>query len=270
VYIEATLLIPMVLNRHLGILYRGDMGDDYVVTYMAQMGGWGLLDYALNMATNATDYLRLGYASCLNGWSTMNSGTPASGYGFWYPGVANDGGCGGGFEPSPYNRTWLGGQPMHRGPWYYSAEQNLGFCGALRSAATILADDPIFGRFCYGGLLQQTANTNQVVPLDGVRRRFHALLSSGTLHLLLTADHFTPSQPVVVTDDLSQISFQLQSGNPSAHTESLHLTVPTSGQYTLSNNHGTVAMLNLVGGQDTVISLPVDASALNQPFTISK
>ena len=24
--------------------YRGDMGDDYVVTYMAQEGGWGLLD----------------------------------------------------------------------------------------------------------------------------------------------------------------------------------------------------------------------------------
>jgi len=40
--------------------------------------------------------------------------------------------------------------------------------------ATILADDPIFGRFCYGGARQQTGGTNQVVPLDGVCRRFHA------------------------------------------------------------------------------------------------
>ena len=148
------------------------MGDDYVVTYMAQKGGWGLLDFALNFATNATDYLRLGYGSYLNGWSTMNSGTPASNYGFWYPGAANDGGCGGGFEPSPYNYTWLGGQPMHRGAWYYSAEENLGYCGAIRSAATILADDPIFGRFCYGGTWQQAGGTNQVVPAG---RRAQAL-----------------------------------------------------------------------------------------------
>src|SRR5205823_14773127 len=26
--------------------YRGNMGDDYVLSYMAQMGGWGRLDYA--------------------------------------------------------------------------------------------------------------------------------------------------------------------------------------------------------------------------------
>src|SRR5882724_10543082 len=156
--------------------YRGDMGDDFVVTYMAQMGGWGLLDYGLNYATNSADYLRLGYASYLNGWSTMNTGTPASNYGFWYPGAQYDGGCGGGFEPSPYNTTWLNGQPMHRGPWYYSAEQNLGFCGAMRMAATVLADDGIFGRIAYLGTWQSVTNSNQVIPLDGVRRRFHAML----------------------------------------------------------------------------------------------
>ncbi|MGH7971713.1 MAG: DUF5695 domain-containing protein, partial [Limisphaerales bacterium] len=179
---------------HYGSDYRGDMGDDYVVSYMAQMGGWGLLDFALNFATNATDYLRLGYASYLNGWSTINSGTPASNYGFWYPGAANDGGCGGGFEPAPYNYTWLAGQPMHRGAWYYSAEENLGYCGALRAAATILADDPIFGRFCYGGAWHNGAGTNQVVPMDGVRKRFYAMLNSGTVRLVLNGDRFAEGQ----------------------------------------------------------------------------
>ena len=197
------------------------MGDDYIVTYMAQEGGWGLLDFALNIATNATDYLRLGYGSYLNGWSTMNSGTPASNYGFWYPGAANDGGCGGGFEPSPYNYTWLGGQPMHRGAWYYSAEENLGYCGAIRSAATILADDPIFGRFCYGGTWQQGGGTNQVVPLDGVRKRFHAMLSNSKLHLVLNGDHFAAGQVIALTDDLSQISFQVETGNPTAAQRAL-------------------------------------------------
>ena len=250
--------------------YRGDMGDDYIVTYMAQMGGWGLLDYALNLATNATDYLRLGYASYLNGWSTFNSGTPASNYGFWYPGATNDGGCGGGFEPSPYNSTWLGGQPMHRGAWYYSAEENLGFCGAIRSAATILADDTIFGRFCYGGTWQQPGGTNQVVPLDGVRKRFHAMLNTSTLHLVLNGDRFAVSQPIALKDDLSLTSFQIESGNPSAHNESLHLTVSISGTYTISNNHGVVTTLSLVAGQETVVSLPVDAGATGQPFVITR
>jgi hypothetical protein len=250
--------------------YRGDMGDDYIVTYMAQMGGWGLLDYALNLATNATDYLRLGYTSYLNGWSTINSGTPASNYGFWYPGLANDGGCGGGFEPSPYNYTWLGGQPMHRGAWYYSAEENLGYCGAIRSAATILADDPIFGRFCYGGSWQQPGGTNQVVPLDGVRKRFHSLLNTSALDLVLNGDRFAASQPIALMDDLTLTSFQIESGNPNAHSEILRLTVSVSGQYTISNNHGLVTTVNLVAGQETLLSLPVDANATTQPFIISR
>ena len=248
--------------------YRGDMGNDYIVTYMSQEGGWGLLDYAYNFATNSTDYLRLGYASYLNGWSTMNSGPPPT-YGFWYPGAAYDGGCGGGFEPSPYNTTWLGGQPMHRGPWYYSAEQNLGFCGAIRMAATILSDDPIFGRFCYGGTWQQTTNL-QVIPLDGVRKRFHAMLNNGDIHLLIDTDRFAASQPLLLQPDLSQVSFQLETGNPAAHTAALHVTASTAGYYTFTGVHGVITAVNLAAGQETIVSLPMDAGVSPQSFAITK
>jgi len=54
--------------------------------------------------------------------------------------------------------------------------------------ATILADDPIFVRFCCGGAWQQAGGTNQVVPLDGVRRRFHAVLNTGRLSAVLDCD----------------------------------------------------------------------------------
>lgn len=251
--------------------YRGDMGDDFVVTYMAQMGGWGLLDYALYYATNATnaaDYFRLGYGSYLAGWSTMNSGPPPN-YGFWYPGAAYDGGCGGGFEPSPFNTTWLGGQPMHRGAWYYSAEENLGFCGALRMGATILADDPIFGRFCYGGTWQQTTNI-QVVPLDGVRRRFHALFNTGNLHLVLDNDRFASSQPIVLQSDLSQVSFQIESENTVAHSVTLHFIASTAATYTFSDVHGVITSLSLQAGQEAMVNLPMDAGAPPQSFSISR
>jgi hypothetical protein len=140
----------------------------------------------------------------------------------------------------------------------------------LRAAATILADDPIFGRVCYGGTWQAIGNTNQVIPLDGVRRRFHALLNGVTLHLALRSDHFALSQPIGLKDDLSQVTFQIESGNSAAHTEILHLTVSISGQYTLSNNHGLVAILNLTAGQDNAVSLPVDANATSQPFIIAR
>jgi hypothetical protein len=228
-----------------------------------------VLDYGLYYATNATDYLRLGYASYLNGWCTMNTGTAASNYGFWYPGAAYDGGCGGGFEPSPYNSTWLGGQPMHRGAWYYSAEQNLGFCGAVRMAATILADDPIFGRFCYGGTWQQTANI-QVVPLDGVRRRFHAMFNTANLHLVVDTDRFADSQPIVLASDLSSVSFQLETGNTAAHSAALHLTASTAGTYTVTGIHGVITTVPLVAGQEAVVSLPMDAGGATQSFTVSR
>jgi Family of unknown function (DUF5695) len=248
--------------------YRGDMGDDYVVTYMSQEGGWGLLDYALYFATNATDYLRLGYASYLNGWSTMNSGPPPN-YGYWYPGAAYDGGCGGGFEPSPYNTTWLGGQPMHRGAWYYSAEQNLGFCGAVRSAATILADDPIFGRFCYGGTWQQTTNL-QILPLDGVRRRFHAMLNNGTLHLVIDTDRFAAGQSIGLVTDLSQATFSVETGNAAAHTARMHLMTSTTGTYTVSNGSGTIGTLNLQAGVESLFDLPIPAGGSAATFAISR
>jgi hypothetical protein len=85
---------------------------------------------------------------------------------------------------------------------------------------------------------------------------------------MLNADHFAAGQPLVLKDDLSQISFSIESGNPGAHNETLCLTVSRSGLYALSNNHGVVTNLNLVAGQEAVVNLPVDANAVAQPFLL--
>lgn len=250
--------------------YRSDMGDDFVVTYMAQMGGWGLLDYAMTFATNNPDYLRLGYASYLCGWSTINSGPASANYGYWYPGALNDGGCGGGFEPSANHITWLGGQPMHRGPWYYSAEENLGYCGAVREAATFLADDPIFGRFCYGGTWTNAADGIEVTPLDGVRKRFHAMFNNGNLHVVMDTDRFVATQPIVLQPDLSRVSFTLETDDPAAHTARLHLTASTGGSYAISNGSGTITTLTLTAGQESTYDLPIGANTTTATFTVSE
>jgi hypothetical protein len=253
---------------HYGSDFRAGGSDYYCLSYMTQMGGWGLLDYALNYATNFPDYLRLGYGSFLAGWGIMNTGTPASDYGFWYHGSNNDGACGGGYEPQAYFDTWLG-QPTHRGPWYYSSEQNLGFCGAVRSAATILADDPIFGRFCFGGAMQTNGSTMEIVPLDGIRRRFHALLTNGTLHVMLDADRFASNQPIILNSDLSGATLQIESDNPGEHVVPLHLSASVAESYTIIANAVVVASGVLQAGQDTIIQLPVQANANLTPETFS-
>jgi hypothetical protein len=96
------------------------------------------------------------------------------------------------------------------------------------------------------------------------------MLNNSTLHMVLNADRFTVSQSLALKDDLSWISFQIESGNPGAHNETLRLTVSVSGQYTISNNHGLVTMLSLVAGQETQVALPVDGGATNQPFYITR
>jgi hypothetical protein len=47
----------------LGSDYRAGMGGSYTLSYMSQMGGWSVLDYALHYAGQPAEYLRLGYAS---------------------------------------------------------------------------------------------------------------------------------------------------------------------------------------------------------------
>lgn len=252
---------------YLGSDYRGGAGNAYVLTYMSQMGGWSVLDYALNFATNPAPYLRLGYASYLSAWALMNTGTPQSDYGYWYPGKANDGAAGGGFEPAAFGQTWLG-QPHHRGAWYFSSEIDLGYCAAIRTAATVLADDPIFGRFCFGGDWRKVSGGIAVVPKDGLRRRFHAMLETGRLHLLLDNDRFANARPIVLKGDLSAISFQLESDNPAKHVAKLTLSGLT-GNYILRGSKGQIASFKLKENEEIATELPMESSQL-AAFSLSR
>lgn len=166
----------------LGSDYRGCGSTMYTLSYMAAMGGWSLLEHALFWSKEPWAMLRLAYASILSSWALMNSGTKESNYGYWYPGKENDGGAGGGFEPSPYGETWLE-QPHHRGSWYYSCEIDLGFTGYLRAARTVLAEDPVFGWTCYGGSLTVAREGYEILPADGLNRRFNLIGAKHRLHV---------------------------------------------------------------------------------------
>ena len=235
---------------------RGSGGNSYTLTYMSTMGGWSVLDYALYYATDFAPYLRLGYASSLSAWALLNSGTPESNYGYWYPGAENDGGAGGGFEPAPFGNTWLD-QPHHRGSWYYSCEIDLGFCGALRCARTVLADDPLFGRVCLGGEWKKTTSAIEVLSRDGVQRRFHALIGGKRLHVNLASDRFADGKPVVVNEGLTTLHFDVQTANVAPHTTRVSFRAATNATYVIRTGSFTREVSGK-GNEDVVVDVPVN------------
>ncbi|MDE1147043.1 MAG: DUF5695 domain-containing protein [Azospirillaceae bacterium] len=236
---------------YLGSDYRAGGGDAFTLTYMAQMGGWAILDHALNDATDPRSGMRLAHTSYLSAWALVNSGTADSGYGYWYPGQANDGASGGGFEPAALGTTWLG-QPHHRGSWYYSSESDLGFCGALRMAATLVADDPIFGRFCYGGILEERDGWLAITPRDGLRRRFHARLSRQSLDLELEGARLAagPSLEWHPTD--AQLHLTLDNEAPPSPGATLRLKGLPKGRYQVAGG----GVVDVAGeGQTVAVAL---------------
>jgi hypothetical protein len=253
----------------LGSDIRGSGGNSYTLTYMAQMGGWGVLDYALHHAADPFPFLRLGYASFLGAWALVNSGTTASNHGYWYPGAENDGGAGGGFEPAPFGQTWLE-QPHTRGSWYYSCEIDLGFCGALRCARTVIADDPLFGRFCFGGEWRQNGQLLEVLPRDGLRRRLHALLGTRRVHIETDVDRFARERAIILREDLSELRFELESGNPNAHMNRIHVAGLPAGEYRVAHGDGALASIRLSEGEAWTFDAPVREDGRSGPITISR
>lgn len=241
----------------LGTDYRGNMS--YLLSYMSQLGGWSILDYALHFAAAPTEYLRLGYASSLSSWALVNSGTKESGSGYWFPSPNNDGAAGGGFMPEPTGRAWIGKQ-MSRGAWYYSAEEDVGYCGAIRTHATIVTRDPVFGEIAYGGLLTRNGDAVSVIPRDGLRVRLHVIRGDQRLHMELDHDGFAKDQPVVVSDALDRIEFTLENRTGGAHETGLSIAGLPAGSYTMTVDGRTVSTID-GGPMERIVRLPVGEGA---------
>jgi len=109
-----------------------------------------------------------------------------------------------------------------------------------------------------------------VVPLDGVRQRFHAIFSDRNLHCILDTDHFAAGLALVVAADLSSVGFSLETSNSGGHSARLHFTPSMGGVYAVSDSSGTLGSLNLAAGQEGVFDLPVPAGTTAKFFAISR
>jgi hypothetical protein len=223
------------------------LGCDPGVSYMAAMGGWGILDYAVNFAPRPHDWIGLGYASYLGSWCLMNTGRAETNYGFWYPGPENDGAAGWQFETAKAGRAWMGssypgGVTVPRGPWRYDGEIDLGFGGALRMAATVVTRDPVFGWLAYGGALTEREDELTVVPRDGLRRRLYVVIpdpalpfpeSLRRLKVELSRDGFAAGGPVALDKALGRMSFRIENRTGDAHRTIVRLSFSAPARYEL-------------------------------------
>ena len=222
----------------LGSDIRQGGNSNYLLSYMTQMGGWSILDFASKNVDHRMEFLRLGYASYLAGWADINAGTPESRYGFWFPGKDNDGAAGWGFNPQKVGFTWVRGmKQIDRGIWPYDGEIDSGFSGAIRAAAVLVVKDPVFGLMAYGGDVTLVDGSYRVLCKDGVGQRVSIFVMQKTLQPLrisLTANHFSSTQPLSVSANASEISMFIQETDPSPQATELTIEGMPQGQYQLS------------------------------------
>ncbi|MFO7756776.1 MAG: DUF5695 domain-containing protein [Bacteroidales bacterium] len=234
-----------------------DIRDDARLSYMSRMGGWAVLDYGIRFADKPFEWLQHGYASYLASFSLMNTGTPGSGYGYWAPGAINDGALGQAFQPAKHDGTWMGYEE-ERGPWRYDSEQNLGMGAVTRMASTILAEDPLFGWFAYGGKLDKAAGDFKVWPRDGVRIRFWLVDNDSRTGIELERDGFSKTEPIIVNKERGRIELAIENITGNAHITRLFLDTEDADQWHLSMDGKVLKAY----GKDkkAVFDLPVENS----------
>lgn len=197
---------------HLGSDFRGCGSSFYCLSYMSQMGGWAILDQALNFERDPAPLVRLGYAAMLSSWALVNSG-------FWHPGKRHDGAVGWGFMPQKFAADWNPATTgIPRGPWPVDGEIDHGLAAYVETAATVVLDDPLFGLFAFGGELRERADAIEVVPRDGVRRRLWVVRSGRRVLLGLDGDGFARGRPITIANDFTRIAFELENRARSDHT----------------------------------------------------
>lgn len=193
----------------LGSDYRQAGNSNYTLSYMTQMGGWGLFDAAAYYSPKPAEDMRLAYACYLAGWMLVHTGGDYP----WYPSEENRGAAGWAFEPAQMGSPWIGRNFSDpRGPWRLDGEIDCGFSGAIRTAASVLVDDPLFGRYLYGGKAEETDTGLLLRTADGLNQRLHVLLDGVKLHLELDRDGWSS---IAVEQD--QLVLNLENRTMNAH-----------------------------------------------------
>ena len=90
-------------------------------------------------------------------------------------------------------------------------------------SATILAKDPLFGWFAYGGTMNQTDKSYSIIPRDGIRNRFWVVDEYKKIGVEFTRDGFMKDTPIVYSELDGIIEFTLENRSKNKHNTNLIL-----------------------------------------------
>ena len=128
----------------------------------------------------------------------------------------------------------------------------------VRIAATVVADDPIFGLIAYGGQLSGSGSLTVLIPRDGIRQRIHILASPYRLHFHLDRDAF---KSISYKEDASEINFELEHRTKGAHNTTITLqNLPELSYDVYINNEMTCRFAVNKNENLLVLSLPSEAT----------
>lgn len=164
---------------------------------------------------------------------------------------------------------------MPRGPWHCDGEIDLGYGGALRTAATVITCDPIFDWFAYGGVLKEDEDMLSVIPRDGLRQRLAVVLQNEQIpwpntvrfKIGLDRDGFAPEMPIILDKNLNHISFTMENRTKDDHLTELRLSVHPSAAYEILQD-GKKIELTDTGSWDYPLMAPLQIKAESSKIEI--
>jgi hypothetical protein len=198
----------------------------------------------------------------------VNSGNSASDYGYWFHGAEDDGAAGWGFNPAKYGTTWIPDDPLQpRGLWPYDGEIDNGFSGALRSAATIVAKDPVFGLVAYGGCVQKRGSVLEVELHDGLEQRLELTQLPRPISVQIDGGGFLGKQQIEQTGQKIRLRLQVESRDNKRDEAILELSGLPPGSLLIVAQDGKQSTLKV--GNDGHCSQTIRFTKMNQPAEIT-
>jgi hypothetical protein len=243
----------------LGSDYRQSGNSNDLLSYMTQMGGAPILDYALNYAPgDGTPLARLGYASYLASWALVNSSTPETDYGYWYKGKKSDGAASWHFNPQKYTRSDVfANQGQPRGGLPIDGEIDNGFSDALLGASTVVIADPVFGLIALGGEVSRADGAMRIALHDGVEERLIVRTARSKLDISLDRDGFDTSSEPVIIHDSGGIDFILESRYRQSHVTTLTVQGAFEGRYEITSEGSSQEVVVAAPSRKLVVPLSV-------------
>jgi len=163
-----------------------------------------------------------------------------------------------GFQPRQVGSEWNPAtRDLPRGAWPVCGEADHGLVGAIEAARTVLFDDPVFGLMAYGGQAAAHGNHLSVIPRDGVRQRFSAVLGEHKVHLALDRDGFAREKPIELDRGLKTLQFSIENRGAGPHLAQLTLEGLPTGRYGLKIDSQPLPTPVAAGGKVMVLSIPL-------------